>query len=57
MVITGSYYEHYSFKTNNSEIQKEMTKPFVITFMQRKYFPKQQQSTYFDEKCIKEKSD
>ena len=56
--MTGSY-EYYNFKINNSDIgrnKSKMTKHFTDTSIHKKYFLKYQQSTYSNEKCIKEKS-
>lgn len=52
-MMTGSY-EYYNFKINNSDIGRN--KPFTDTSIQKKYFPKYQQSTYSNKNCIKEKS-
>lgn len=46
--MTGSYYEYYNLKINNSYIgrnKSKMTKPFTDTSIPKKYFPKYQQST------------
>lgn len=53
--MTGSYYEYYNLKINNSYIgrnKSKMTKPFTDTSIPKKYFPKCQQSTPSNEKNV-----
>lgn len=57
--MTGSYYEYYNFKINNSDIgrnKSKVTKPFTDTSIQKKYFPKYQQPTHSNEKNVLKKN-